>query len=121
VKGTNVTSAVCHCKHCQKQTASAFSAVLIVPLNQLSIEGQLAEYRDLSEDGRFVARRFCPGCGSPVQTFSSALEKAGVTIVKAGLMENGAAAPQFEMFCSRALSWIPNLGEHPRFEEAIPL
>jgi hypothetical protein len=49
------------------------------------------------------------------------MAKAGVTIIKAGLLESRAPAPQFEMFCDRALSWTPDLGEHVRFPRNVPM
>jgi hypothetical protein len=37
---------VCHCKHCQKQSGTAFSVVVAIPKSAMSIQGQLKTYHD---------------------------------------------------------------------------
>lgn len=120
IQGAQYTSAICHCTHCQKQSGSAFSTVLIIPSALLNISGELSEYIDRTSDGRHVSRRFCSICGSPIQTESEATEKAGISVIKAGLLEGGAPSPVLEIFCDRTLGWIPHLGDHPRFPESMP-
>jgi hypothetical protein len=34
-----VLTALCHCKHCQKQTSSAFSVLVALPKGSLRFEG----------------------------------------------------------------------------------
>jgi hypothetical protein len=104
-----------------KATASAFSTVLVVPLANVNIDGALGEYHGESLDGRPVLRRFCGSCGTPVRTFSDALAKGGFTIIKAGLLRDGAPAPKFAMFCDRQLGWVPSFGERSRFPLNVPL
>ena len=65
-----VLTALCHCRHCQKQTSSAFSILLALPKGSLRTEGQaLAAFEDVGdESGLPVIRRFCPQCGSAIMT-----------------------------------------------------
>jgi hypothetical protein len=35
-----ILTAVCHCRHCQKQTSSAFSIFIVLPKGSLRIEGE---------------------------------------------------------------------------------
>ena len=37
---------VCHCKHCQKQTGTAFSVIVGIPKSALSVQGQLKTFHD---------------------------------------------------------------------------
>src|SRR5215203_1715238 len=60
-------TAVCHCRHCQKQTSSAFSMFIVLPKGSLRIEGEpLAAFEDVGESGLPVFRKFCPKCGSAI-------------------------------------------------------
>jgi hypothetical protein len=121
ITGDIVLPGICHCRLCQKQTASAFSTVLVVPLANVNIEGQLGEYHGESLDGRPVLRRFCMSCGTPVQTYSDALATGGFTIIKAGLLRDGGPAPKFAMFCDRQVGWVTSFGELSRFPLNVPL
>jgi hypothetical protein len=113
--------ALCHCRHCQKQSGSAFSAAMIVPAAAIEIEGPLSEFMDVSDSGHAISRRFCGVCGSPVQTASAATDAQGITIIKAGLMDSPSMpAPQMQIYCERAVSWMPDLPGTARFERMPP-
>ena len=113
--------ALCHCRHCQKQSGSAFSAAMIVPAAAVGIEGTLSEFMDVSDSGQAISRRFCGVCGSPVQTISAATDAQGVTIIKAGLIDSPSMpAPQMQIYCDRAVSWMPELPGTARFDRMPP-
>lgn len=78
--------AVCHCKNCQKQTATAFSVVLGVPEAALRLTGELKTYEDHGDSGNLVYRRFCPNCGSPV--LSALAASPGAVFLKAGTLDD---------------------------------
>jgi hypothetical protein len=60
-------TAACHCRHCQKQTSSAFSIFVVLSKGSLRIEGEaLAAFEDVGESGLPVFRKFCPKCGSAI-------------------------------------------------------
>lgn len=119
VKREDATPAVCNCRHCQKQTGSAFSTVLLAPLGNIAVTGELSEYADVNDAGDSVIRMFCPNCGSPVQTRSANGEAAGMGVVKAGLLDGGAPAPVVEVFHRSAFPWVPDLPSKRRFEAAF--
>ena len=53
-------TAACHCRHCQKQTSSAFSILVALPKGSLRIEGEaLAAFEDVGASGLPVIRKFC--------------------------------------------------------------
>ena len=119
VKREGAIPAVCNCRHCQKQTGSAFSTVLLAPLGNIVVTGALSEYADVNDAGDAVVRMFCPNCGSPVQTRSVNDEAAGMGVVKAGLLDGGAPAPVVEVFRRSAFPWVPDLPSKRRFEAAF--
>src|SRR5688572_15813172 len=69
-----VLRALCHCRHCQKQTSAPFSIVVAVPNSCMVIErGTLETFADVGDSGWPVERSFCPGCGSPIRSFVAAM------------------------------------------------
>ncbi len=115
-----VIAAACHCTHCQRQTASAFSPVLVVPLGSVTVTGELKGYDDVNDHGDRVVRMFCPNCGSPVMTQSVNDAKTGTTIVKAGLLDGGAPAPAVEVFTRSRRDWLPGFPSTQHRFEAGP-
>jgi hypothetical protein len=73
---------VCHCKHCQKQTGTAFSVLVGVPKLAFSLEGRLKAFHDTGKSGQPLDRNFCPECGSPI--FSDAASVPGVAFANTG-------------------------------------
>ena len=60
---------VCHCKNCQKQTASDRSPVVFVPVEGLEFtKGETKTLRVQAESGNMQSRHFCGDCGSPIMT-----------------------------------------------------
>lgn len=112
-----VTVAACHCMHCQKQTASAFSPVLLAPIDAIAITGELKGYDDVNDQGDRVTRMFCPNCGSPVLTKSVNDAKTGTHTIKAGVLDEGAPAPTVEVFTRTRRDWLPKFtSSQKRFE-----
>ena len=112
------TVAVCHCTHCQKQTSSAFSPVVLAPMGNITVTGELKGYDDSNNAGDRVTRMFCPNCGSPVMTKSVNDEAAGMHLVKAGILDGGAPAPVVEVFTRSRRDWLPRLPTQKQFEAA---
>lgn len=104
-----VLMGVCHCKHCQRQSGSAFSMLVAVPKGSLALSGEpLAEFHDIGDSTLPVVRKFCPKCGSPV--LSEATATPMWDFIKAGTLDDTSwFKPQFHMFCEHAQAWaIPN-------------
>lgn len=101
-------TAVCHCRHCQRQTGSAFSVVAAVPKAQFALEGETRIFMDVSDSGRPVARHFCGDCGSPI--FSAIEPMPDMVLIKAGTIDTFAdLTPTIEVFCDLALPFQPAL------------
>ena len=58
---------VCHCRECQKQSASAFGISLLVPRDAFRVErGEVCTWSRRTDSGRRLDCMFCPTCGSRV-------------------------------------------------------
>jgi hypothetical protein len=109
-----ILTMVCHCTHCQKQTSSAFSVLVVLPKGALRTEGlDLSAFEDVGDSGQPVVRKFCPRCGSPVV--------ADVTVtpewdwLMAGTLDDPSwLEPQMNIWCSSAQPWV-------RMDDAIPV
>jgi hypothetical protein len=105
---------VCHCTHCQKQTASAFSIFVQAPRKAVEISGVLQTYKDTGDSGQPVNRQFCPNCGSPI--LSELAIMPDVAFIKAGTFDDTDwLKPTFNMFCDSAQHWVDLPGEIPNF------
>ncbi len=102
-----VMTAICHCKHCQKQTGSAFSIVVGVPQTSLSLSGStLVEFEDVGDSGQPVHRFFCNKCGSPIYTHVDVM--GDIAFVKAGTLDDASwLVPQMHIWCCHAQPWVP--------------
>lgn len=118
--GQVATTAVCHCRDCQKQTGTSFSVVMAVPRTAFSSDGTLATYTTTGESGGKVQRHFCARCGSPI--YSAAEAAPDVFFVKAGTLdETSSLAPQAEFWCDTAQPWLERRAELPRIPRNPPL
>lgn len=105
VDGEPLATAVCHCRHCQRQTGSAFSVMIAVRANGLSSNGEILTYMDRGESGGEVARDFCGTCGSPL--FSRVLATPGVIYIKAGTLDGtDRLVPNIHVWTSSAQKWV---------------
>jgi len=105
-----VTTLICHCTNCQKQSGAAFSVNIGVPAAAVSVQGELKTYLDHGDSGRSLSRRFCPECGSAVM---SEIEAApGLMLIKAGSLDDASGVkPAIEYFCDSAQPWLKIEGD----------
>lgn len=113
-----LTTAVCHCKDCQKQSGSAFSINILMPVDGFLVEGgSLGSYTKIGSSGLPVKRFFCTNCGSAL--YSEVEAMPGILAVKAGtLAEPGNAVPQLHLWCASAQPWVSIDHSLPCFEKA---
>jgi hypothetical protein len=110
-------TAVCHCKNCQKQAGTAFSVIVAVPRETLSVKGPLKTFNDTGSSGKAVRRNFCPECGSPITTDVEAIPN--LVFIKAGTLDETASlAPTMEIFCSSAQPWTTRENKTQKFARA---
>lgn len=104
-----VWQGICHCANCQRQTASAFSAIVGVPSEALAVEGDtLASFKTISEGYQSTTERwFCSTCGSPI--FSVIESMPGLAFLKAGTIDDVSwFEPVAEIWTRSAQPWTPH-------------
>ena len=115
--GDPLATAICHCKHCQRQGGSAFSIVSVVPSAAYAQQGDCKIYVDTGDSGQPVYRHFCGDCGSPIVSLVAAMP--GVTIVKAGTLDDPSwLQPTQEVYCCNALPAVPHFAGTTRAQGA---
>jgi hypothetical protein len=97
---------VCHCKHCQRQSGSAFSTMASVPRNSFSLQrGTPTVYRGTADSGFDTEIGFCGRCGSPVYTLLA--NQAEAIYLKTGTLdETDWFEPQFHVWCADKQRWV---------------
>lgn len=116
-----IAVALCHCRDCQKQTGTSFSLVALAPAAAVQMTGTTAMFATIGESGSKVERTFCPKCGSPVRTDSDMTRQQGITILKAGILDDARELrPTLQIYCDSAHSWLPDLAPIARFAKMPP-
>ena len=102
----------CHCESCRRNTSSAFTTFVGVPLTAFRYTGiDPAVYN--SSPG--VRRLFCPRCGAPVAYDADAFPDE-IHFYLTALEDASGLTPEFHVFVSEKVPWI-ELGDHlPKFE-----
>ena len=116
-----VWQGACYCTNCQRQTATAFSVIVGVPITALTVEGStLASLKTASEAyGSTTERRFCSACGSPI--FSTIESMPEVAFLKAGTIDDTSwIEPAVEIWTRSAPSWAPHFETAVRFATVPP-
>lgn len=105
---------VCHCTSCQKQGGGAFSVVIGVPTNGLSVEGTTTTYEAKGDSGQSVKSRFCPVCGSTIVSEPEVMQ--GLAIVRAGTLDDPSSLkPTMEIYCDSKQPWVSLGGDLKAF------
>lgn len=109
----------CHCRTCQKTSASAYIAVLFVPYDALQISGKYQEFATVSASGNTVRRGFCPKCSSMLFATNSASKQVRPVSV-ASLDDPSIYHPQMDFWVADAQLWdcmhpdLPKYQHQPR-------
>ena len=101
--------AVCHCKDCQRQSGTAFSIVVAVPRDALTIDGdKLSVYKTVGEmHNTETERHFCSDCGSPIVSYSAGSPE--LAFIKAGTLDDISwFEPMIEVWTRSAHAWSPH-------------
>ena len=112
-----LSTAVCHCIDCQKQSGSAFSVNLLVQAEGFLVQGvSLGCYAKAGGSGLPVKRYFCTRCGSAL--YSEIASMPGVLAVKAGTLSHPRnSAPSLHLWCASAQPWVVIDRSLPCFEQ----
>lgn len=116
--GEPLTLYVCHCKHCQKQSSSAFGMSLRVAPEALEIiSGTPKVWTTRGESGRAKLCAFCGDCGTRI--YHASEEPTEPVSIKAGtLNDTGWLDPIAHIWTKSAQAWVTiERDEYQCFEE----
>lgn len=114
-----VISGHCQCTDCRKASGSGHSSHLAVPVNSVSISGNVKVYDRKADSGNMVGRAFCPSCGSPVYSVNCGMP--GLLFLRASSLDDlEMFKPQVVVFTKRAASWDYIDPKLPAFEAMPP-
>lgn len=111
----------CHCRECQKQSASAFGMSLAIAFADLAVTGRLESWERPTDLGTRTRCFFCPECGSRVFHRGSA-DADGATLKGGTLDDTAGLVPSAHIWVSRKQPWVrldPDVPAHPTQPEDL--
>jgi hypothetical protein len=109
-----VLTRVCWCRDCQHSSANG-TVNMLVPLENLSISGELSEYTKNADSGNAITRQFCPRCGTHLFAKSSA--RPQFRVIRAGnLDDTSSVRPTSNIWAASAPDWACLDGSLDRVE-----
>ena len=96
---------VCHCRECQKQSASAFGISVPVLQTSFYVEGATASWRRATNSGSHTNCYFCPKCGS--RLYHAGESRPGMVTIKGGSLDNAKdLKPVAHVWTSSKQEWV---------------
>jgi hypothetical protein len=95
----------CHCRDCQRETGSAFAAILGVSAASFRItRGSPGHFEVVAESGSRTRRAFCRACGSPMFGFPGS--RPDLVTIRAGSLDDPSVfRPERDIFTDSAQPW----------------
>ncbi|MGY9107842.1 MAG: GFA family protein [Alphaproteobacteria bacterium] len=63
----------CYCVDCRKSSGTAHCSHMGVPLEAMTLSGEVSSFDKPADSGNIVSRSFCPNCGSAVFSTNSGM------------------------------------------------
>jgi hypothetical protein len=102
--GPVIATRRCWCRDCQYFGAGSSSVNLVFNLSDVTITGELASFTSRADSGNTMVRGFCPLCGTPVTSASSA--RPQLLILRAGTLDHpDIATPAMNIWTASAPHW----------------
>ena len=109
----------CWCRDCQHISGGNATVNVLFPTDAVTIEGETATFVNLAASGNTMQRRFCPKCGSPL--FSQTSARPHIIIVRAGALDDpNLIAPSGSIWVDSAPHWACIDADLPRFPAQPP-
>lgn len=106
----------CHCRECQKQSASAFGVSVPVLEGAFDIVGELQSWGRPTDSGSYSDCYFCPRCGT--RLYHSGKNRPGLITVKGGSLDDPAAVNFVaHIWTRRKVRWIDLPDNLPQWDE----
>jgi hypothetical protein len=96
----------CHCKECQRQSASAFGMSMPVKKDSLTVTGQTKQFTRDADSGNEVTGVFCPDCG--VRIYHVLKSSPDIVSIKPGTLDDTRwLRPELFIWMKSAQGWLP--------------
>lgn len=110
-----LTAYACHCRECQKQSASAFGISVPVMKTSLTLEGEVHSWRRPTDSGSHTNCHFCSACGS--RLYHAGENRPGLVTIKGGSFDNAAdLKPVAHIWVKSAAHWIVLPDDVPQWQ-----
>lgn len=105
----------CHCRECQKQSASAFAISVPLRADDLHVTGPLTAYARATDSGTTTNCWFCARCGT--RLYHQSQRSPDLVTLKGGTLDDGAELqPVAHLWVSRRHPWLQLPPGVPIFE-----
>lgn len=111
ISGPLGRASICHCRMCQKQFGSFFSALVTAPETGIEWTRESPSYFQSSVN---IDRGFCARCGTPL-TYR---HPGGLEIAIGAFDDRSDLAPQIQVNHAARLAWVDRIFEAPVHEDA---
>ena len=116
VKSDPILTVACHCRDCQKLSASAFSLTMLIPAEAFALtSGTLQMFKRPADKGGSALCYFCPHCGNRVYHENPQLP-GFYRLKPGGLDDTSGIVPQAHVWTSRAQPWFKFPTDVPTFD-----
>lgn len=114
-----VATRQCWCRDCQYWAAGGATVNVVFPADAVAFTGEVHWHESIADSGNAMRRGFCPKCGTPL--FSASSARPDLMIVRGGALNDPSiAAPQAVIWAASAPSWARIDTVLPRFEGQPP-
>ena len=109
---------LCHCSDCRKHGGTPFHCGIVVPADELSVDGEPKVYTKPADSGRTIARYFCGDCGGHLMT--SPWPDPTRYSIKAGTLDKPELyKPVAEIWRQSFVEWADRHADLEPFEQAF--
>lgn len=104
IDGPVLSMLVCSCRDCRKSTGTGHSTAVLMPVQAVSVSGEVKGHTRTAASGSAITRHFCPACGTPLYARTERAPK--LMLLPAGLFDDPAwFAPTQAIFSRSHLDW----------------
>ncbi|MEO1730683.1 MAG: GFA family protein [Pseudomonadota bacterium] len=110
-----LTAYACHCRECQKQSASGFGISVPVLEADLTIEGETLVWGRPTDSGSYTECHFCPKCGT--RLYHSGRNRPGLVTIKGGSLDTIAQQDLVaHIWVKRKMKWLELPEDVPQWQ-----
>ena len=114
IAAETLTAYACHCRECQKQSASAFGISVPIFVSSLDIKGETKSWRRPTDSSSYTDCHFCPECGS--RLYHAGANRPGMVTIKGGSLDEASSlSPVAHIWTDRAVDWLDLSDAVPRW------